>query len=62
MSHKRFKVSHGFSTHADNGGEKITLTDEGKDRFLVVLANPPKANDLLTDLMERYLREVTSRP
>lgn len=45
---------------ADN--ERMVLDGRARESFLAALAQPPKANDRLVALMERYAREVTSRP
>jgi uncharacterized protein (DUF1778 family) len=45
---------------ADN--ERMVLDGRARESFLAALARPPKANDRLVALMERYAREVTSRP
>lgn len=42
--------------------ERMVLAGEARETFLAALARPPKANDRLVSLMERYAREVTSRP
>jgi uncharacterized protein (DUF1778 family) len=42
--------------------DRIVLVGAARVRFLTALAKPPKANDRLIELMERYAREVTSRP
>jgi uncharacterized protein (DUF1778 family) len=42
--------------------ERIVLAGQARETFLAALARPPKANDRLVSLMERYAREVTSRP
>lgn len=42
--------------------ERIVLNRRARDTFLTALARPPKANDRLVALMERYAREVKSRP
>jgi uncharacterized protein (DUF1778 family) len=45
---------------ADN--ERIVLNGQSRETFLRALANPPQANDRLVALLERYAREVKSRP
>ncbi len=40
--------------------ERIELSGQARDTFLAALANPPKANDRLVALMQRYAREVKS--
>jgi uncharacterized protein (DUF1778 family) len=42
--------------------ERIVLTERARKTFLTALANPPRANDRLVALAERYAREVKSRP
>jgi uncharacterized protein (DUF1778 family) len=42
--------------------ERIVLSDRARDTFLSALANPPKPNDRLVALADRYAREVKSRP
>jgi uncharacterized protein (DUF1778 family) len=42
--------------------ERIVLTARARDTFLAALEQPPKPNDRLVALMERYAREVQSRP
>jgi len=42
--------------------ERMILSTKARDVFLAALANPPKANDRLVALMERYAQEVKSRP
>jgi uncharacterized protein (DUF1778 family) len=41
--------------------ERITLSAQARDTFFKTLGAPPKANDRLVALMERYAREVQSR-
>jgi uncharacterized protein (DUF1778 family) len=41
--------------------ERIVLSGQGRETFLVALANPPQPNDRLTALMERYAGKVVSR-
>jgi uncharacterized protein (DUF1778 family) len=42
--------------------ERIVLTDRARRTFLTALAKPPRPNDRLVALSERYAREVKSRP
>jgi uncharacterized protein (DUF1778 family) len=42
--------------------ERIALSARARDTFLAALAQPPQPNDRLIALMERYAREVRSRP
>jgi uncharacterized protein (DUF1778 family) len=42
--------------------ERIVLSARARDTFLAALANPPRPNDRLVALAERYAREVKSRP
>ena len=42
--------------------ERIIVGARARDTFFRTLAVPPKANDRLVALMERYAREVQSRP
>ncbi|HEY0394807.1 MAG TPA: DUF1778 domain-containing protein [Candidatus Elarobacter sp.] len=41
--------------------ERIVLTERGRKTFLDALTNPPRPNDRLAALAERYAREVKSR-
>ncbi len=41
--------------------ERVVVEGRARETFLAALAQPPKANDRLVALMERYAREVTSR-
>lgn len=42
--------------------ERIVLTERARKTFLTALAKPPRPNDRLVALSERYAREVKSRP
>ena len=42
--------------------ERIVLNERARSTFLSALANPPRPNDRLVALADRYAREVTSRP
>jgi uncharacterized protein (DUF1778 family) len=42
--------------------ERMVLAGQARETFLAALARPLEANDRLVALMERYAREVTSRP
>ena len=42
--------------------ERIVLNGRASETFLTALAKPPRPNDRLVALAERYAREVKSRP
>lgn len=42
--------------------ERIILSNDARNVFLTALIAPPPANDRLIQLMEKYAREVKSRP
>lgn len=42
--------------------ERLVLHGRARDTFLSALADPPKPNDRLVALADRYAREVKSRP
>jgi len=42
--------------------EPIRLTDRARETFVSTLAKPPRANDRLLRIAERYAHQVTSRP
>ncbi len=42
--------------------ERIVLNDRARQTFFAALSKPPKPNDRLVALAERYAREVQSRP
>lgn len=44
------------------GHERIVLNDRAREMFLTALAKPPRPNDRLVALAERYAVEVKSRP
>jgi len=42
--------------------ERLVLNEQSRETFLSALVRPPKPNDRLAALAERYAREVKSRP
>jgi uncharacterized protein (DUF1778 family) len=42
--------------------ERLVLNERARETFLSALVHPPKPNDRLLALADRYAREVKSRP
>lgn len=42
--------------------ERLVLNGQQRENFLAALVKPPKPNDRLLELADRYAREVKSRP